>query len=177
MSGTPAIDTRSQNSFIKHKQSKKNQKAKQTKKQNKVAVRICRFFSIFFRFIFAFFRFIFAFVSPFPRRVQFLFFCFCCTFLGKNEQTRKTAKITRTNTKIKRKNVKNRQIRTATSFCFFAYYCVLFLLCYLLLFFIVFVFCFVFALLLLFCFFSTFLSKKLFDGWPCMAAIAQHNSI
>ena len=69
MSGTPAIDTRSQNSFIKQKQSKKKQKAKQTKKQKNVAVRICRFFftffSLYFRIVFAFFSLYFRFFSLF----------------------------------------------------------------------------------------------------------------
>ena len=62
MSGTPAIDIRSQNSFIKQKQSNKKAKGKANKKEKHVAVRICRFFfSTFFRFIFAFFRIFLAF--------------------------------------------------------------------------------------------------------------------
>ena len=50
--------------------------------------------------------------------------------------------------------------------------CFCFLLC--------FCFCFAFSfafVLFLFLFFALFLQKKLFDGWSCMAAIAQHNSI
>ena len=66
MSGTPAIDTRSQNSFIKQKQSKKKQKAKQTKTQKNVAVRICRFFfTVFSLYVRFFLLFFFAFFSLF----------------------------------------------------------------------------------------------------------------
>ena len=64
MSGTPAIDTRNQNSFIKQKQSKKKQKAKQTKKQKHVVVRICVLFHfclLYFRILFALFSHVFVF--------------------------------------------------------------------------------------------------------------------
>ena len=85
MAGAPAIDTRSQNSFIKQKQSKKKQKAKQTKKQKHVAVRICRFFSLLFALFSHFVRCFFAFVSLFfrffPRRVQLCFCMFICFIL------------------------------------------------------------------------------------------------
>ena len=155
-------------------------------------MRICRFFHFCFALFSHVFRFIFAFVL-------LLFFAFflvpllhlwellpvsniCCTLLGKKQTN---AKIRRKNAKIKRyKSEKHRQLPTATLFCcfvcfllFFAYYCALFSLCYLLLF----GFCFVFAWflhfhVLLFCF-SVFSQNKLFDGWPCMAAIAQHSNI
>ena len=69
MSGTPAIDTRSQHSFIKQKQCKKT-KGKANKKAKNVAVRIGRFFHFFFALFSHFFRFIFVFFRFFPRRVQ-----------------------------------------------------------------------------------------------------------
>ena len=47
MSGTPAIDTRSHNIFIKQKQSKIKAKGKANKQGKHVAVRVCRFCSLF----------------------------------------------------------------------------------------------------------------------------------
>ena len=85
MSGTPAIDTRSQNRFIKQKQSQKDAKGKANKKAKKnVAVRICRFFftvfSLYFRIFFALFSLFFRF---FPRRVQQKHICrFFFTFFS-----------------------------------------------------------------------------------------------
>ena len=69
-SGAPAIDTRSQKPFYKdYKAKKEKQKAKQTKKQQHVGVRVCRcFFHLFF------FRFMFACFSHFFRFALVSFF-------------------------------------------------------------------------------------------------------
>ena len=64
MSGTPAIDTRSQNSFIKQKQSKKKAKGKANKNAKKCS---CAYLSLFFHFFSLYFRFFFAFLSLFFR--------------------------------------------------------------------------------------------------------------
>ena len=64
MSGTPAIDTRSQNSFIKQKQSKTKAKGKANKKAKQCSCAyLSLFFPLFFRFIFAFFSFFFSLFS------------------------------------------------------------------------------------------------------------------
>ena len=62
MSGAAAIDTRSQNHFMKQKNKIKT-KVKQTKKQKNVAVRVCRSFYVCFAYII--FAFIFAFALLF----------------------------------------------------------------------------------------------------------------
>ena len=55
-------------------------------------------------------------------------------------------------------------------FLFFAFFSLFVLLCF------CFLLCFCMFICFYFAFFCTFFSqKKLFDGWPCMAAIAQHN--
>ena len=158
-------------------------------------MRICRFVSHLFRFIFACFRFIFAFVLFFGGAfflVPLLHLWellpvsnICCTLLGKKRKNETNAKIKRKNAKIKRyKSEKNRQLPTATLFCCFVCFlpivalCFRFVICFC---FALFGFCFVFAWflhfhVLLFCF-SVFSQNKLFDGWPCMAAIAQHSNI
>ena len=153
MSGTPAIDTRSQNNCIKQKQSKKTKtKGKANKKAKKCScAHLPFFFHVFFALFSHFFVFFLggysknifvAFVLHFFRFI-FVFFLFFFVFFF------------------------------LFYFCFVSFR---FLFCF------VFVFCFVFALFFAFSvafilFLFTFFSQTtLFDGWPCMAAIAQHNS-
>ena len=163
MSGTPAIDSRSQNSFLK--QQNKKTKGKANKKQKHVAVHICRcFFSLlfalfshFFALFFFFFFFSFFFLGGYSS-LFFFRFCFCCTLLGKKTKTMKKNRTKR----------EKKQIHTATFFVFFFVFLPIIALCFCVVisfFCFVFVFCFLaFSFAFILCFFTFFTKHYLMVG-------------
>ena len=161
----------------------------QTNKQNNVALRVYRYFSL----LFALFSHVSGFIFVFFLRIVLPFFPgttsaltktlpvsnIRCTLLGKKRWKSDTqakkgehkANKDRTNSE---KQATHTHTHASSNFfhsifsLYFHFLFALFSLLFLLLF-CIFV-CFWFA-------FAHFISHKLFDGWSCMAAIAQHNYI